>query len=420
MALKFANGAISTLAGNVGIGDVVLSVQAADAAKFPALGAGDWFPCTIKDAGGNKETVKVTARAGAVLTITRAQEGTTAKAFATGARIELRVTAAVLRALQDMSDLPDVDVTRTNLGINNTNNTSDADKPISTAQAAKNLELENDLDAAVTSLGGEIDAATAEMMLRVPVGFMATWPMPTPPPNWFERDGALLSRATYPALWGALKKDGTVTVTIANPAVVTWTAHGRQAGDKVRFYTTGALPTGLTANTDYFVLSTGMTADTFRVSATQGGAAIATTGAQNGVHTCRYAPHGHGDGLTTFPLPDDRGIHERYWDHGRGTADSGRVFASEQMDDIKSHPHTLVMDAVLPHTHTYGPVTGAYGANGQSYAEFRPSMGDSDRSQATITTSANGGHTPTGVVQNAGIAENRVRTRAYLPIIKYN
>jgi hypothetical protein len=76
----------------------------------------------------------------------------------------------------------------------------------------------------------------------------------------------------------------TVTVTIASPGVFSWTAHGLAIGDKVKFTTTGALPTGITANTDYFV-KTVPSADTFTVSATSGGSVINTTGTQSGVHT---------------------------------------------------------------------------------------------------------------------------------------
>lgn len=75
----------------------------------------------------------------------------------------------------------------------------------------------------------------------------------------------------------------TFTVTIASPAVVTLTGHGFLAGQEVVFSTTGALPTGLTAGTTYFVLAP--TANTFNVSLTAGGAAINTSGIQSGVHS---------------------------------------------------------------------------------------------------------------------------------------
>ncbi len=75
----------------------------------------------------------------------------------------------------------------------------------------------------------------------------------------------------------------TVTITIAAPGVVTWTAHGHSNGDIVKFSTTGALPTGLVAATTYYIV--GAATDTFQVSATSGGAAITTSGSQSGVHT---------------------------------------------------------------------------------------------------------------------------------------
>jgi len=77
----------------------------------------------------------------------------------------------------------------------------------------------------------------------------------------------------------------TVTLTIANPGVVSWTSHGRAANDPVMFITTGALPTGVVAGTTYYVSATGLTSDTFQISATAGGASIITTGSQSGVHS---------------------------------------------------------------------------------------------------------------------------------------
>lgn len=76
------------------------------------------------------------------------------------------------------------------------------------------------------------------------------------------------------------------TVTIASPGVFTTpTAHGMVAGTQVVFNTTGALPTGLTVGTQYFIISAGLTATTFQVSATSGGSAINTSGSQSGSHT---------------------------------------------------------------------------------------------------------------------------------------
>jgi hypothetical protein len=77
---------------------------------------------------------------------------------------------------------------------------------------------------------------------------------------------------------------GIVTITIATPCVITSVAHGLSNGDYITFLTTGALPTGLTMDMNYYVVN--KTADTFQVSLTIGGAAINTTGTQSGVHRC--------------------------------------------------------------------------------------------------------------------------------------
>lgn len=83
-------------------------------------------------------------------------------------------------------------------------------------------------------------------------------------------------------------KTSTVTITIASPGVITWVAHGLIAGTPIVFTTTGALPTGLTAGTTYFIVSPAT--DTFSVSATSGGAAINTSGSQSGVQTATTGP----------------------------------------------------------------------------------------------------------------------------------
>lgn len=78
---------------------------------------------------------------------------------------------------------------------------------------------------------------------------------------------------------------GTCTMTIATPGVVTRNAHGYTAGQPIKFTTTNAaLPTGVTANTTYYVIATGLTTNTFQFSATVGGAAVATSGTQSGTH----------------------------------------------------------------------------------------------------------------------------------------
>ena len=77
----------------------------------------------------------------------------------------------------------------------------------------------------------------------------------------------------------------TTTITIASPAVITagTTTQALVDGTAIIFGTTGALPTGLTAGTVYYVKNA--SGNTFNVSATYGGAAINTSGTQSGVQT---------------------------------------------------------------------------------------------------------------------------------------
>ena len=76
---------------------------------------------------------------------------------------------------------------------------------------------------------------------------------------------------------------GAATMTIASPAVVTKTAHNLENGMAVVFSTTGALPTGVTAGTVYYVIN--KATDTLQISTTSGGTAVNTSGTQSGTHT---------------------------------------------------------------------------------------------------------------------------------------
>lgn len=102
----FTNNPKSTLA--AGISDVAtaLSVQAGHGARFPNPSGGDWFMCTLVDTSGNVEVVKVTARTtDSFDTIVRAQEGTTAIAFASGDKCEARVTKGTLERIPQTAGL---------------------------------------------------------------------------------------------------------------------------------------------------------------------------------------------------------------------------------------------------------------------------------------------------------------------------
>src|SRR3990172_3889690 len=91
---KWTNNATAQLASGITSGALTLTVAAGEGARFPTLTAGDHFKATLMDVANLIEIIKVTARATDVFTIERAQEGTTAKAYIAGDRVELRWTAA--------------------------------------------------------------------------------------------------------------------------------------------------------------------------------------------------------------------------------------------------------------------------------------------------------------------------------------
>jgi len=93
VGLLFKNNAETTLSG--GINDSVTTISVASAAVFPTPDANNVFFATLDD-GTNVETVKVTGISSNDLTVVREQDNTSAAAFSTGTKIELRLNAKVL------------------------------------------------------------------------------------------------------------------------------------------------------------------------------------------------------------------------------------------------------------------------------------------------------------------------------------
>lgn len=123
----------------------------------------------------------------------------------------------------------------------------------------------------------------------------------------FKQAIAACSPYAFKVEWGAgCASEGVVTVSVATPGVVTWPdGHGLEAGAPVIFEGTGGtLPTGLTADTVYYVLAAALTATTFTVSATPGGAAIATTAAGTATSiTATAQPAGSTDMFYGLAMP---------------------------------------------------------------------------------------------------------------------
>ena len=100
MNILIKNNAYGFLAVAISATDTGLQLQTGNGGSFPAVGSGEYFYATLQATSGALEIVRVTARTGDVLTVVRAQEGTTALSFAAGSRVELRITA---RAVQEVA-----------------------------------------------------------------------------------------------------------------------------------------------------------------------------------------------------------------------------------------------------------------------------------------------------------------------------
>jgi len=74
------------------------------------------------------------------------------------------------------------------------------------------------------------------------------------------------------------------TISNGSPAVITRASHGLQPNYQVSFQTSGTLPSGINTTDVYFVLANGFTANSFSISLTKAGTAIATTTAGSGTH----------------------------------------------------------------------------------------------------------------------------------------
>jgi hypothetical protein len=99
MPALFSNNASATLASSISTSATSITVSTGMGVMFPTVSAGTFFYATLTDSSNNLEIVRVTARTSDILTVVRAQEGTTARIYAAADKIELRITAAVLSNL---------------------------------------------------------------------------------------------------------------------------------------------------------------------------------------------------------------------------------------------------------------------------------------------------------------------------------
>lgn len=155
-------------------------------------------------------------------------------------------------------------------------------------------------------------------------------------------NGSNYNRTDYSALFNLLNTEkGICTIVISTPAVITLTNHGLTTGQKVYFTTTGALPTGLSANTTYWVNVTGT--NTFNLAISYANLITATyintSGTQSGVHTV-FLTIGNVSSATTFNVPDYQGkvLANASTNHGIGKF-TGAETHTLTINEMPSHNH---------------------------------------------------------------------------------
>lgn len=367
MAVLVSNNATSTLASDITSGATSLSVQSGDAAKFPSPTGTDWFPLTVVKADGTLEIMKCTARSGAVLTVARGEEGTTAVAFSAGDRIDLRLTAGAIAQIQ-------------------------------------------------------ADASAA----AVPAGTVADFAGSSAPAGWLKANGAAVSRTAYAALFAAIGTtygagNGSTTFNLPDfrgefrrglddgRGIDTGRALGSSQADTLKSHTHYASTSsdgshGHTGSTD----SAGAHGHTG--SAVSGGAHSHTgstgsagshshTGSTGSAGSHAHTVSAWGVGGTTDIVSDV---------HNTNDATAGTQTTSYAGD----HSHWLSIDAAGAHTHSVTVDSG--GAHSHSL-----SIDSGGAHSHSLSINAAGAHTHAVTVNSTGDAETRPRNVAVLACIKY-
>jgi microcystin-dependent protein len=167
MAVLVKNNAFSTLASGINTTATTITVAAGTGSRFPAAGGSDYFYATLINTSNALEVVKVTSRSTDTLTVVRGQDGTTGTVYSAGARIELRVTAALLADIRD--------------------SITPADGTVTTAKI---------VDANVTLA----KLAAAVQALLVPTGTVSPYAGASEPTGWLFCRGQEVSRSTYSTL----------------------------------------------------------------------------------------------------------------------------------------------------------------------------------------------------------------------------
>lgn len=123
MPVKFTNNASATLASSINSSVTSISLSTGQGALFPSLGAGEFFYATLVDSSNNLEIVQVTARSTDSLTVVRGQDGTSARSYSAGDKLELRPVAAAWNTMVQTDNTQTISGNKTFSGTCTFNNT---------------------------------------------------------------------------------------------------------------------------------------------------------------------------------------------------------------------------------------------------------------------------------------------------------
>lgn len=104
MTSRITNNAWGVLNTDITANATSLDLVPGHAARFPSLVGGDYAWGTLSNAANQLEIVKITAISGDTFQIQRAQDGTNARIYNAGDRLDLRITAGLLNGKLDADD----------------------------------------------------------------------------------------------------------------------------------------------------------------------------------------------------------------------------------------------------------------------------------------------------------------------------
>lgn len=225
---------------------------------------------------------------------------------------------------------------------------ANSDSRVMTQKAA--ITKMGSLDTA--AIAAEVSARNAAILAAVPTGTVLPYAgiLHTPPTGFFlciANQNA--SKTTYANLWAILSENmGSISFNISSDvATLSSPPHTYFNGMRIFFTSSGTLPTGLTAHTNYFISQYGdFGAGTFKIATTYANAianvTIDLTGSAGSGHNATFAPFGTSSS-TNFIIPDYSGVTMRGASEITGYSDfvfNPQILLGRRVDDaMQGHLH---------------------------------------------------------------------------------